>query len=329
VTFIDQVKTEYEKKPVPLAPLVKETARLLRASIPTTIEMEVSTMTTSDSVLANPTGIQQIIMNLATNAAYAMRETGGKISITLADAEVPPGLGLLPGPYVELTVQDTGVGMDASVMEKMYEPFFTTKGVGQGTGMGLAVVYGIVKSLNGDIIVKSRPGEGSTFRVFLPKITAVEKPETPPATEVPTGKERVLLVDDEETITELGTGMLERLGYTVTAVTSSSEALKLFSENPSRFDLVITDQTMPELTGRRLASELLKIRPDLPIILCTGHSDSVNPETAKAAGIKNFLMKPLVKRELAVAVRRALDGVKPKNGKRITEIGKGQYPQIE
>ena len=299
-------KTEFEAKPLSLTPLVKETVKLLRASIPTTITIDVTVTATSDTVLANATGIQQIVMNLAANAAYAMRESGGKLVITLADADARNS-GLPPGAYLQLAVQDTGTGMDTEVMERIFEPFFTTKGVGDGTGMGLAVVYGIVKSLNGDVSVDSTQGVGSTFRVLLPKAVTDETSDTVRSMGTPKGKEHILFVDDEDIITELGTGLLERLGYTVTALTDSTKALELFCANPSRFDLIITDQTMPNLTGMRLAERILTVRPNMPIILCTGHSDDVNPAITRAAGIREFLMKPIARQELAEAVRKALD----------------------
>jgi two-component system cell cycle sensor histidine kinase/response regulator CckA len=216
----------------------------------------------------------------------------------------------MPGEYVQLVVKDTGTGMSPEVMKRVFEPFFTTREVGKGTGMGLAVVYGIVKALQGTIAVESEPGVGSVFRVSLPKVKTAAKEEQLKAAQVPGGSERILFVDDEEMLAEWGQATLERLGYSVEAVTDSARALSLFSENPAGFDLVITDQTMPVFTGLRLAAELLKTRPDTLIILCTGHSDSVNPETIKEAGIKEFLMKPLAKLELAEAVRRVLDGVR-------------------
>ncbi len=294
-------------KPISLISLVRETAQLLRASIPTTIEIDVNMTATSDTVRANETGLQQIIMNLCTNAADAMRVNGGKLNITLADAIIESDPELPPGPYLQLAVQDTGTGMDEVTMKRIFEPFFTTKELGRGTGMGLAVVYGIVKSFKGSITFESKAGEGTTFRVLFPKMAKDQASDAMHSTEVPRGKEHVLFVDDEEILVELGESMLERLGYTVTAVTKSTEALKLFSEDPGRFDLVITDQTMSELTGMRLAEELLKVRPDIPIILSTGHSENVDQETVKAAGIREFLMKPLNKQELAKTVRKVLD----------------------
>ena len=303
-------KSEYEIRPMPLMPLIKETASLLRASIPTTIKIDVDTSATSDVVEANATGIQQILMNLATNAAHAMRETGGKLNITLSDAEIssePDYAGLLPGPYVRLTVSDTGTGMEETVRKRIFDPFFTTKTPGEGTGMGLSVAYGIVKNLKGEITVKSVPGEGSTFEILIPKVSAGEEEAAISAGELPRGKERVLFIDDEEVLVELGEAILEKLGYRAIALTDSTEALKIFSEDPSAFDLIITDQTMPDLTGVRLAKEALKLRPDIPIILCTGFSESINLDTIKAAGIRDLLMKPLARRELGEAVRKVLD----------------------
>ena len=305
-------KTEHKMAPLSITPLVKETAKLLRASIPTTVEIEVEARCTSDTVLANATGLQQIIMNLSTNAAHAMRENGGKLSITLSNVDIKSGSNggeLAPGPYVQIMVKDTGVGMDDAVMKRIFDPFFTTKELGQGTGMGLAVVYGLVKSFGGNITVESEPGKGSLFRVLIPKVTEAETSQAmPPTASVPAGSERVLFVDDEEIVRYMGEALLRRLGYQVTALGDSKEALKLFSEEPSQFDLIITDQTMPGLTGLRLAQKILELRPDMPIILCTGHSDSINSESVKEIGIRQLLNKPLSKRELGEAVRSVLDG---------------------
>ncbi|HEX2964401.1 MAG TPA: MASE3 domain-containing protein [Syntrophorhabdaceae bacterium] len=294
-------KTEYDTKAISLTPVIKETLQLLRATIPTTIDIEFTNMAKKDTILANTIGIQQIILNLATNAAHAMRENGGKLTITLSDAYDQTS------PFLALTVRDTGAGMPADVLSRIFEPFFTTKEAGQGTGMGLAVVYGIVKSFHGDISVHSTPGHGTVFQIYLPRATADESFETDVAITLPGGTESILLVDDEETLVELGKRMLERMGYKVTATTSSAEALRIFTEKPKFFDLVITDHTMPELTGMRLAEQLLGMQPDLPIILCTGFSESLKPEAVKNAGIREYLMKPLSKRELSIAVRRVLD----------------------
>jgi CheY-like chemotaxis protein len=214
---------------------------------------------------------------------------------------------------VELVVKDTGTGMSPEVMERIFDPFFTTREVGKGTGMGLAVVYGIVRNLQGFITVESRPGIGSTFRVLLPKVKseAIEDPfET---VQIVGGTEHILFVDDEELLVDWGRAALERLGYTVTVLTDPTEALKTFSADPSRFHLVITDQTMPKLTGMSLARKILALRPDIPVILCTGHSVTVSPEKVKEAGIKKFLMKPVRREELARGIRMVLDAGRSNN----------------
>jgi len=305
-------KTELTRTPLSLAPLIKETIQLLRASLPTTIEIKLSTKAARDTILASPAELQQILMNLVTNASFAMKERGGLLGINITNVDFKPDSPVFdadiePGEYVQIVVTDTGSGMTPDVMKRIFEPFFTTKGVGEGTGMGLPVVYGIVKSLHGTISVESEPGAGSTFRVFLPITRTDEKLESSEVQVTPKGTERILFVDDEELLTEWGQASLERLGYTVTALTDSTEALNLFSSEPSRFDLVVLDQTMPKLTGLNLARELRQIRPDLPIILCTGHSDSVSPQKASEAGIKEFLIKPIAKQQLATVVRSVLD----------------------
>ena len=305
-------KTNYERTPLSLSPLIKETVRLLRASIPSTVEIEVDITASWDRILAAPVEVQQIIMNLATNASLAMQETGGTLEITLTDIDFTPDSPVLepdvmPGEYVQLTVKDTGVGMTPDVMKRVFEPFFTTREVGKGTGMGLAVVYGIVKDLEGTITVESTPGVGSTFRVFLPKVQAEALKEEAGRVQISTGTERILFIDDEEILVEWGRATLERLGYKVTAMTDSKKALNVFSSDPSQFDLVITDHTMPSITGLQFAKELLKIRADIPIILCTGHSETVSSDIAKEAGIMEYLMKPLAKQELSEAIRRVLD----------------------
>jgi signal transduction histidine kinase/ActR/RegA family two-component response regulator len=305
-------KTDNVRGQMSLTPIISETTQLLRASIPRTVEVVFKTTASSDTVVASPGEVQQILMNLGTNAALAMHEEGGTLEISLKDIATKQGSpefapGILPGAYVQLAVRDTGSGMTPDVMNRIFEPFFTTREVGKGTGMGLAVVYGIVKDLGGNITVESEPEVGSIFRVLLPKATSdmISEPVKPEPT--PTGKERVLFVDDEEFLVKWGQAVLERLGYAATALTDSTEALKLFSSDPYRFDLVITDQSMPGITGIQLAKRFLKMRNDIPIILCTGHSDSLSPEIAKNAGIKEFLMKPLGKQELAEVIRRVLD----------------------
>ena len=256
-------KTGHERNPLSLLPLIKETVQLLRASIPTTIEIKFTATATSDTVLAAPVEIQQILMNLATNASLAMQEKGGTLEISLTDIDFEPdspvfGADVSPGEYVQLVVKDTGIGMGPDVMKRVFEPFFTTREVGKGTGMGLAVVYGIVKDLQGTITVESEPGVGSTFSVLLPKVKTDAQAEAVKPVEIPGGNERILFVDDEEMLVEWGRATLERLGYKVTAMTDSREALKTFSIDPSLFDLVITDHAMPQMAGAQLAKELLE-----------------------------------------------------------------------
>ncbi len=305
-------KSDEVRNPLSLSPLIEETVQFLRASIPTTIDIRLGMSAGSDTVVASPTEVHQILMNLCTNAASAMEEGGGVLDISLAGIEFGldptyPGLNILPGKYVRLSVRDTGAGMTKDIIKRVFEPFFTTKEVGRGTGMGLAVVYGIVKDLHGAITVESEPGTGSVFHVFLPLVEAHVEEEHGGADGVPRGSERILFVDDEDLLMEWGQATLERLGYKVTTTAGSAEALAVFSKDPSRFDLVITDQTMPVMTGVQLAARILSMRSDVPIILCTGHSETVSPDQAKTMGIREFLMKPVTRQELAHAVRRALD----------------------
>ncbi len=307
-------KTEPTRESLSLSSIIEETVQLLRASLPTTIEIDFTTKASKDMIHASPAEVQQILMNLATNAASAMRDKSGTITIGLVNIDFEPDSPILDddvegGEYIQIVVTDTGTGMTPDIMKRVFEPFYTTKQVGEGTGMGLAVVYGIVKNLKGTVTVESEPGAGSTFRVFLPVARAHKEPEDGEAQANPKGTERILFVDDEEMLAQWGKDALERLGYRVTAFTDSLEALRLFSADPSAFDLVIADQTMPGLTGINLARKLLALRDTIPIILCTGHSDSVSPEKAHEAGIREFLLKPLERKELSAAIRRVLDGV--------------------
>ncbi len=304
-------KAEQEKKPLSLSSIVKETARLVRATTPTTIGIRVDTVGESGLILADATQMQQVLMNLCTNAAYAMREKGGSLDIDLNDVGVSPSdgnpSGIAPGHYVKLTVRDTGSGMSPEVMDKIFDPFFTTKKLGEGTGLGLSVVHGIVKQHDGYIKVISEPGKGSTFTVYFPLISGGSETDAVTDDEIPTGSERILFVDDEEALVEMGEDVLAELGYDITSRTSSREALALLKEDPSWFDLVITDQTMPGMTGIDLARETLALRADMPIIMCTGFSYVVDADKAKAAGIRAFAMKPLTKREIARTIRKVLD----------------------
>ena len=309
-------KSEKKQETLTLTPLVKETFKLLRSSIPTTIQMKLHLETESDSVYADPSQIQQVIMNLCTNAAYAMRGTTGSIdlslqAVTFGSPDLPEA-DMQPGDYVVLSVKDTGSGMDEEVKKRIFEPFFTTKPVGEGTGLGLSVVYGIVKNHKGSVTVYSEPGKGSIFKVCLPKADIGVTEQTEPLRPIPKGKERILFVDDEEIIVCSVRNMLQHLGYQVTALMDSREGWKLFSEKPFEFDLVITDYTMPFMTGGDLGWEMMHLRPDIPVILCTGYSDLISSEKATALGFRGFIMKPFTVREGAELVRSVLDQTQSK-----------------
>jgi len=301
-----------EKRPLQASSIIKETLKLLRASLPTTIEIKEDLAAPAATVLADPTQFNQILMNLGANAAHAMRENGGLLEVKLQEVSLDHSdllqhPELTPGPYVMLSVSDTGQGMDQETMGRIFDPFFTTKEVGEGTGMGLAVVHGIVKSGGGEITVASRPAEGTTFTILLPKITGEVAPAAAVLPPLPTGHESILFVDDEKMLADLTREMLKKLGYEVVAQTSSLEALKFFQAQPEKFDLVITDQTMPHMTGMQLAQECRHLRPDIPIILCTGFSEKVSLANVKAAGINDLLMKPFVMRNLAATIRKVLE----------------------
>jgi PAS domain S-box-containing protein len=303
--------SKQERIPVQMKSIVKETIGLLRASLPVTIEIRQNIESNLATVEAEPTQIQQIIMNLCTNARHAMMEEGGILEISLSEIELDYRTAsqyrdLSPGKYVRLTVSDTGIGMEEYVTERIFDPYFTTKEKGVGTGLGLSVVQGIVKSYGGEVTVYSEPGKGTTFRVYIP---AIQKEVIGPKDEIeplPIGTEHILFVDDEPSLVDIGRQMLEHLGYDVTTRTSGIEALELFKAEADRFDLVITDMTMPHMTGDKLAGELMQIRPDIPVIICTGFSEVTSEEKAKRMGIKAFAMKPLVMKDLANIVREAL-----------------------
>jgi signal transduction histidine kinase/ActR/RegA family two-component response regulator len=292
--------------------LVQETFKLLRSSIPTTITMNFLSETESDLISADPNQIRQVIMNLCTNAAYAMRGTTGNLETSIRKTsfrpdDVMPDAEMSRGDYLVLSVKDTGCGMDPEVRNRVFEPFFTTKPSGEGTGLGLSVVYGIVKGHKGGITVATEPGKGSVFEVFLPWDDIGLPLEAQSPEPIVAGNERILIVDDEELITVSVKNMLQSLGYTVTALTDSSAALKLFSENPSQFDLVLTDYTMPVMTGEALGKEMMRIRSDIPVILCTGYTDLMSTEKATAMGFRGFITKPFTLREGAELVRRILE----------------------
>lgn len=295
-----------------IQPIVKESIKMMRAVLPSTISLREDIHPHCGTILADPTQIHQIIMNLCTNASHAMEATGGELSVMMrkipfASQALAEDAQLAPGDYVEVTVADTGTGIGPDIIDKIFDPYFTTKEIGKGTGMGLSITHGIVKSYGGAITVKSAVGEGTSFHVYFPVIRESGGKSISEDATAPVGKGEILFVDDEELLAEMGKIMLERLGYSVTVHHRGNEALAAFTANPARFDLVITDQTMPGLTGVELARQILAIRPGLPIILCTGFSQMVDEESAKVIGIKEFAIKPLTKSSIATLVRKLLD----------------------
>jgi len=304
---------DHQRKMIHVGPLIKETLKLLRASLPSTIEIRSTIPKDIGAVEADPSQIHQVIMNLCTNAFHAMREKGGVLDVTMSHFELEPGDALLTGSadpvsFIKITVSDTGHGMNKEVMARIFDPYYTTKDPGEGTGLGLAVVHGIVKSLGGAVTVQSTPGKGSIFTVHLPlvkKQASATPDETPePA---PSGREHILFVDDEPALVGMAKQVLQRLGYEVHGYTNSTEALEAFRLNRSFFDLVITDMTMPQMTGDKLAKEIMGIRPEMPVILCTGHSEKITEEKTKKLGIAAFLRKPLKLQEFAKKIRTVLD----------------------
>jgi nitrogen-specific signal transduction histidine kinase len=305
-------QVEDRKIPVHPAVIVKEAITLLRSSLPTTITITQDIDADAGMVLANPTQIHQIVMNLATNAFHAMEVKGGTLAISLQKKSLSPEdvatePELHPGVFVQLSIKDSGEGMPPEIRERIFDPFFTTKEVGKGTGLGLSTVYSIVKGCHGAIACESRVGEGTEFRILLPVLEGLAVEDNEVAGFTPHGKEHILLIDDEEMLVELGQAMLKRLGYRVTTRTSSLDALVAFQNQPDAFDLVITDQTMAGMTGVDLARRILQIRPDMPIILCTGYSSQISEDKAKAAGIKGFAYKPLAKKDIGDLIRKVLD----------------------
>ena len=304
-------KTRLEKKPINIAPIVGESLRLLRSSIPTSIEIQQNIAENVDPILADPTQINQILINLCTNANHAMPD-GGILEINLQDVmfdknTAPQYPGLNPERYVNLTVSDTGHGISQEDIDRIFDPYFTTKEVGKGTGMGLAVIHGIVKDHNGVITVKSELGKGTTFSIFFPAVEKEAEVEIESDEELPAGDERILFVDDEEVIVKLGRQRLERLGYKIEATISPIEALEMFRSKPDRFDLVITDLMMPKLTGDKLVKEMLNIRSDIPIILCTGFSEKIDEKKARQIGAADYIEKPYDKTVLAFKIRKVLN----------------------
>ena len=307
LSFSSKKKTD--KEPLLIQPLIHEATKLLRSVIPANIEIQQDILEDSFMVLGNISEIHEIIMNLCTNAFHAMEGTGGILKIKLDKAKPDSNLKLSAKEYCCLTVSDTGIGIPSEIMNKIFDPYFTTKEQGKGTGMGLSVVHGIVTGYDGAITVESKPGKGSVFNVYLPLTDRIIKLKDTTTIEEETnrGNEKILFVDDEESIVKLCTRLLERRGYKVIGKTNCIEALALFESDISFFDLVITDMAMPTMVGTEFAEKLLELRPDIPIIICTGFSAAVNPETAAVLGIKEYLPKPILGKDLTSKVREILD----------------------
>jgi len=298
-----------------LKPIVREVLALLRASLPRTIDIGERIAPDLYTIQADPTQIHQVLMNLCTNAAHAMEENGGRLDVILENIYLDQDNQLRmwtasPGWFVRISVEDNGCGIDSEISERIFDPYFTTKQLGKGTGMGLAVTHGIVKSAGGAITVESQLGKGTRFDVYLPGYTEEENETGENIKSLPLGKERILFIDDEENLVDIMRDLLQRLGYRVAVTRHPLDALEWFREDPYRFDLVITDAEMPQMTGDRLAKELLAIRKDLPIIMCTGFSEKINRENIKAMGVRHLLMKPITFRNLAEVIREVLDASK-------------------
>jgi CheY-like chemotaxis protein len=283
----------------------------MRATIPTSVEIRAE-LDVNVTVLADPTQMHQIIVNLCTNAGHAMKESGGVLTVALSKVDIVPGNGhgvaeLKQGRYARLRVVDTGHGMSAEILERIFDPYYTTKAQGEGTGMGLSVVQGIVSSLKGAISIDSAVGKGSTFDIYLP---VLEKTGLVPHDDQETvvgGREHILFVDDESVLTQMMSQMLSKMGYHVTPHNCPIEALEQFRHAPEQFDLVISDVTMPQMGGPEMAREMMKIRPDLPVLLCTGYRADITKKIVSNIGVRDLLLKPLARQELSTTIRRVLD----------------------
>ena len=309
LTFSRHAEAKYAL--VNLSYVIQESLSMLRSMFPANIEIR-QNLTTHRKIMADPSQINQVIMNLAVNAIQAMEGNGGLLDVSLEgvgiDAAAGYFLDLTPGPYLKLTVSDTGHGMTLDVVDRIFEPYFTTKRRGSGAGMGLSIVHGILKRHGGAITCKSTPGAGTVFEIYLPEAAVKEEAVEPPVEMgILTGTERILFVDDEQNLTEVAQSLLESLGYKVTATTSSNEALEFFLKAPDRFDLVVTDMTMPEMMGDKLAQRMMEIRPDIPIILYTGYSEHITEKRAKSIGIREFILKPFEIKDMARIIRTVLD----------------------
>jgi CheY-like chemotaxis protein/anti-sigma regulatory factor (Ser/Thr protein kinase) len=309
-------KTDENLKPIRIRSIAEETAKLLRATVPATIEMRLD-LDTDALILGSPSQVHQIFMNLCTNAVHAMEETGGQLGIrvtdtvfseTVADSHIQ----VKPGEYILITISDTGAGIPPELIDTIFEPYVTTKAPGEGTGLGLAVVHGIVKTYGGEISIESTVGSGTVFSIYLPAIKGSES-ELPEPPEAPaSGTEHILLVDDEPSVVQYVARSLERLGYTVSVKTTAKAALSLFESGPRDFDLIVTDMTMPQMTGEQLADAVKKIRPDMPVVLCTGYSKRISRLGEMPGSVDAILAKPVSRSDLAKTVRNMLDGKKGK-----------------
>jgi nitrogen-specific signal transduction histidine kinase/CheY-like chemotaxis protein len=304
-----------ERQALELNSIVKETLKLLKVTLPENVELRYVLESRSSFVIANPTQIHQTIMNLCTNAVHAMKETGGVLTLTIqnydvANDELCLSQDLATGHYVKISISDTGPGISHELLQRIFDPYFTTKTPYEGTGLGLSICLGIMENHGGTISVESVLGEGSTFTILLPKRDDAQSAQSEELLSFDRelyGDECVLFVDDEAFLVEIGRDTLEQLGYRVMTAMNGQEALELFQTQPDRIDLVITDQTMPKMTGVELAKKVLDSRPGTPIILCTGFSENLTEEQAKELGIREFLLKPLSKREMALVIRKVLN----------------------
>jgi PAS domain S-box-containing protein len=303
-------KSEMQLRPIDISVILRESLKLIRSTLPSNIEIRQDFDGGIWTILGDPTQINQILINLSANGSDAIGSAGGILSVSLENVEIArqdPELNLEPGRYVKISISDTGVGISAEDMERIFDPYYTTKKVGRGTGMGLAVVHGIVETHNGRINVNSTPGKGTAFEIFFRSNDAAPVVEVPANNTLPHGGETILFVDDEKSIVKLNKARLERLGYQVIGTADPLKAIDLFRHKSIQFDLVITDMTMPNMMGDELAAEMMKIRPDIPIILCTGFSGRISEEQALEKGIRAFVMKPLELKDLAETIRNVLD----------------------
>ncbi len=302
-------------RPVDLKPIIKEVLQVIRATIPATIKIETHLADNCGLILGDQIQIHQLVINLCTNAFQSMEKQGGILTVSMQKIDIQPNTALMiispqnAGPYIQLSITDTGHGMDQKIKQKIFDPYFTTKKKNKGAGIGLSVAHNIINNHQGFITVESEPGQGSTFNVFFPENDQSRPAALPLDEQAPalTGTERVLLIDDEKQIVEMEKHMLEHFGYKVICYMDSIKALEDFKQHPDHYDLVITDQIMPNMTGSELAQKMIKIRPDIPVILCTGFSNVINREKALSLGIKEFLLKPFAIKKMAGIIRKVLD----------------------